>query len=89
MPLPRTVGELIDQTWPDAHEVHDLELYLEDWWEEHGHKFPEPHSGGHWVGAAADIQRLAKKSAAARRPRRPRKPAHAHTNNRAQMELPF
>ena len=92
MPLPRTIPELFAQTWSDAHEVHGLELYLEDWWEENGHKFPEPHAGGHWVGAAADIRRLAKKSAASatRPPRRRSKPAaHAHIANRVQMELPF
>ena len=29
MPVPRTIGELIDQTWPDAQEVHDIEIYLD------------------------------------------------------------
>ena len=91
MPVPRTVGELIDQTWPDAQAAHDIEIYLDQMWEEWGHKFPPERHGGHWVGAQDDIRRLAKKNAAAaRRPRRPRKPATpAHTTSRVQLELPF
>jgi len=90
MPCPRTIGELIDQTWPDARQAEDVETYLDRMWEEWGGQFPPERNGGHWVGAKADIQRLAKKSAAASRPRRPRKPATpAHTSNRVQMELLF
>jgi len=91
MPIPRTIGELIDQTWPDAQEARDVEIYLDRMLEKWGGELPPERHGGHWVGAQADIERLAKKNAAAaRRPRRPRKPATpAHTTSRVQLELPF
>lgn len=86
MPCPRTFAELIDQTWPTAREIHDIETYLDTVAAERGDDWLEKADcKQHWVGAAADIKRLAKKNAAAApKPRRRRKPA---ATDRVQLEL--
>ena len=85
MPVPKTVGELIEQTWPKAEDIHDVELYLDTVFAERGDDWLEAPSKQHWVGAESDIKRLSKKKAAARRPRSRRcKPA---ASNRVQLEL--
>lgn len=87
MPCPRTYAELIDQTWPTAKAIHDVETYLDTVFAERGDDWLEAPTQQHWVGAAADIERLAKKNAASRRPRSRR--CKSATTDRVQMELSF
>ena len=85
MPVPKTVGELIEQTWPKAEDIHDVEIYLDTVFAERGDDWLEAPSQQHWIGAESDIKRLTKKKAAARRPRsRGRKSA---ASSRVQLEL--
>lgn len=81
MACPSSVGELIEQTWPDAQEIHDLEQYLDLWLEKHGGEYP-PEREHNFIATGA----MLRKAAAAPKHRRRRKPA-AH--NRVQLNLPI
>ena len=81
MPCPKTVGELFALTWPTAKEIHDVEVYLDRWLEEHGGEYPPERE--HNFMATGEMLR---KAAAAPKPRRRRKPA---ARNRVQLQLPI
>lgn len=86
MAVPTTVAELIEQTWPDAQEVHDLEQYLDRWLEKHGGNYP-PAKEHNFIATGA----MLRKAAAApkhRRRRKPARPTHVGTD-RVQLQLPI
>ena len=76
MPCPKTVGELIEQTWPDEQEAHDLELYLDQWLEAHGGEYP-PHREHNFLPTGGALRQ-------AKAPKQ-RRPKARHRN---QLELP-
>ena len=82
MAVPATVADLIEQTWPDAQEVHDLELYLDRWLERHGGEYPPERE--HNFIATGDMLR---KAASASKPRRRRKPA-ATNHHQLSLQIP-